>query len=51
MSVITAAGPYTLDKDLDYAPLAALVDTISVERPDLVILVRATYHKSLERHS
>ena len=39
MSVITACGPYTLDSDLEYAPMTALVEELSSTRPDVVILV------------
>lgn len=39
MSVVTACGPYTLDDDLDYAPLAALMEELGNIRPDVVILV------------
>lgn len=39
MSVITAAGPYTVDSDLDFAPFSALLDTVVAEKPDALILV------------
>lgn len=35
-----AAGPYTIESDLEYEPLGALIDIIALEKPDLVILVR-----------
>lgn len=41
MSVAVAAGPYTVDSDLSYAPLAALLDNAADERPDVLILVSA----------
>jgi hypothetical protein len=40
LSVIVAAGPYTLDSDFEYAPLAALLEKVAEERPDVLILVR-----------
>ena len=39
MSLAVAAGPYTLDDDLTYAPLRALIDVAVDERPDALILV------------
>lgn len=39
MSIMTAAGPYTCDDDLEYEPLTALVEAASSNRPDLLILV------------
>lgn len=39
MSVVAACGPYTIDDDLHYAPLAALLDEMTDLRPDLLILV------------
>lgn len=39
LSVMIAAGPYTLDSDLKYAPLAALLEKAVEERPDVLILV------------
>lgn len=42
MSVIVAAGPYTVDSNLDYAPLAALLESVEDERPDVLVLVGAT---------
>ena len=47
LSVVVAAGPYTIDRDLDFAPLAALVESIGKERPDLVILVSLVLLPSL----
>ena len=49
LSVVVAAGPYTVERDLDFAPLAALVESIGKERPDLVILV-STSHSLYSRH-
>lgn len=34
-----AAGPYTLDDDMLFQPLAALIDVATTERPDVLILV------------
>ncbi|WOO78183.1 DNA polymerase alpha subunit B [Vanrija pseudolonga] len=39
ISVHVAAGPYTLEDNLDYEPLDALVDVACDERPDVVILL------------
>lgn len=39
MSVVAACGPFTVDDNLSYAPLAALMDEMSNLRPDLLILV------------
>lgn len=39
MSVIVAAGPYTVDSDLEYAPLEALLKSVQKEKPDLLVLV------------
>jgi hypothetical protein len=39
MSVIVAAGPYTVDSDLEYAPLGALLENAEDERPDVLVLV------------
>lgn len=39
LAVIVAAGPYTLDADLEYAPLQALMEVVAREQPDLLILV------------
>lgn len=40
MGIMTAAGPYTLDDDLLYAPLEALTEVVLKEKPDALILVR-----------
>lgn len=40
MSVLVAAGPYTVDADLEYEPFAALIDQAIKEKPDVLILVR-----------
>lgn len=40
LSVFVANGPYTTDRNLDYEPLAALMEILATEKPDLVILVR-----------
>jgi len=39
ISLYVAAGPYTLDSNLGYEPLDALMDVVCDERPDVVILV------------
>lgn len=39
MSIYSTAGPYTLDDNLDYEPLDALVDVVCDERPDAVIML------------
>lgn len=39
MSVMVAAGPYTVDSNLEYAPLDALLKAAQREKPDLLILV------------
>lgn len=45
LSVIVAAGPYTLDSDLDYEPLKVLLSLVAKERPDLLILVRSSLRR------
>jgi hypothetical protein len=39
ISMMLAAGPFTLDDDFTYAPLEALIDKAIQERPDVLILV------------
>ncbi|KAL8293514.1 hypothetical protein RQP46_000215 [Phenoliferia psychrophenolica] len=39
LTTFLAAGPYTVDSDLDYAPLGALLDQVRRERPDVLILL------------
>ncbi|RKO84842.1 DNA polymerase alpha/epsilon subunit B-domain-containing protein, partial [Blyttiomyces helicus] len=40
INIIVAAGPYTLDSNLSFEPLEALVtDVVEVEKPDVIILV------------
>ncbi|GAA5891975.1 hypothetical protein JCM5296_004649 [Sporobolomyces johnsonii] len=39
MSVIVASGPYTVESDLDYEPLTALLELVQEERPDVLILL------------
>jgi DNA polymerase alpha subunit B len=39
LNVLTAAGPYTMADNLDFAPLDALVSQINDTKPDAVILV------------
>ncbi|GAA5861838.1 hypothetical protein JCM8547_008571 [Rhodosporidiobolus lusitaniae] len=38
MSVLIASGPYTVESDLEYEPLQALVEQAKRERPDVVVL-------------
>ncbi len=42
--MMLAAGPYTLEDDLTYAPLEALVDVVLNERPDILILVSIPFN-------
>lgn len=37
--MVIAAGPFTLDTDLDYEPLDALMEVVRVDRPDALILL------------
>jgi hypothetical protein len=46
MSVIVAAGPYTVDSDLEYEPLQALLDLAKEEKPDVLILVSSAERSS-----
>ena len=39
MSVVVVCGPFTVDDNLEYAPLQALLEEMSNIRPDLLILV------------
>ncbi|WRT64268.1 uncharacterized protein IL334_001199 [Kwoniella shivajii] len=39
ISIVTAAGPFTLEDDLSYEPLAALLDVVIRERPDVLLLL------------
>jgi len=39
LSMVVAAGPYTLDDDLNYEPFEALINVAVEERPDVLILV------------
>ncbi|WWC58474.1 uncharacterized protein I303_101017 [Kwoniella dejecticola CBS 10117] len=39
VSMMTAAGPYTLEDDLTFAPLTALLDLAAKERPDVLLLL------------
>ena len=38
-SLVVAAGPYTPTDDLEYAPLAALLDYAAQQRPDVLLLL------------
>lgn len=40
VSLYTACGPFTLDSDLEYAPMDVLMEELKTARPDVVILVR-----------
>jgi len=37
--MMVAAGPFTLDDDLLFQPLSALLEVVVEERPDVLILV------------
>jgi len=39
MSVICAAGPYTVESDLDYEPLDDFLGLVKEEKPDVLIMV------------
>ncbi|KAG0365309.1 DNA-directed DNA polymerase alpha subunit pol12 [Gamsiella multidivaricata] len=39
MKIITAAGPYTLNDNLLFEPFAALMEHVTRERPDVLLLV------------
>lgn len=39
MSVIVAAGPYTVESDLDYEPLDDFLSLVKEEKPDVLIMV------------
>lgn len=39
MTVMVAAGPFTTEDNLEYAPLQALIDEARRTRPDVLILV------------
>lgn len=39
VSVVVAAGPYTLDSDMHYEPFDALMGMVRNDRPDALILV------------
>jgi DNA polymerase alpha subunit B len=43
VSIMVAAGPFTLDDDLLYQPLSALLEVVVEERPDILILVSMTH--------
>ncbi|KAF9454852.1 alpha DNA polymerase [Macrolepiota fuliginosa MF-IS2] len=38
-SLAIACGPFTADSDLDYAPLASIVETLQKDKPSAVLLV------------
>jgi DNA polymerase alpha subunit B len=39
MTVICAAGPYTVESDLDYEPLDDFLGLVKEEKPDVLIMV------------
>lgn len=39
MSVVVSCGPYTVDENLAFAPLAALLEEMANVKPDLLVLV------------
>ncbi|KAK4704750.1 DNA polymerase alpha subunit B, partial [Phenoliferia sp. Uapishka_3] len=39
LAAFVAAGPYTVDSDLDYAPLGALLEQVEREKPDVLVLL------------
>jgi DNA polymerase alpha subunit B len=39
VQVMLAAGPYTLDADLNYEPFEALIEAALRDRPDVLVLV------------
>jgi DNA polymerase alpha subunit B len=39
VSIVVAAGPYSLSNDLDYEPLEALIQQAKIERPNVLMLV------------
>lgn len=51
LSAFVAAGPYTVDLDLEYAPLVALLEQCEREKPDIAILVRPAPSPSFSSQS
>lgn len=43
LTAFVAAGPYTVDSDLEFAPLGALLEQVEREKPDVLILVRPSH--------
>lgn len=39
VQIMLAAGPYTLDADLNYEPFEALIEAALRDRPDVLVLV------------
>lgn len=37
--MLVAAGPFTIDENLDYAPLEDLMKVIAAKAPDVAVLV------------
>ena len=48
ISILVASGPFTLDNDLSYAPLEALIGVVRDGRPDVLIMVRMSRYTKLE---
>ena len=52
MSMAIAAGPYTLDDDLSYAPFETLIDNVVEETPDVLVLASvSTYTFGFPAHT
>lgn len=49
MSVIVAAGPYTVESDLDYEPLDDFLGLVKEEKPD--VLIMASFSHCVGSHS
>lgn len=45
VQVMLAAGPYTLDADLNYEPFEALIEAALRDRPDVLVLVSWTLRR------
>lgn len=43
LNVIVAAGPYTVDADLEFEPLEVLLEQVGKEKPDVIVLVRSFF--------
>lgn len=42
LNVIVAAGPYTVDADLEFEPLEVLLEQVGKEKPDVIVLVSSS---------